>query len=219
MSLRSLIKGETISIDNHNRGVAMDIDDSSIHLHKRFNKNNKRFRNSEVTVDLNRNRHKITTSSRRGPNAETILNEIQRAFKDDNMRRAFVDDMIDQLNNLVLFADNASYFKIDGNTKERTLTQAGKDKIKEIINRVYDYFRCPADELKSLQYIHSKVVIAQFSQNQNTASHKISILSDRFVDADIPLSRPKSYYVKADLHNNTFSLSSSRNELTGHSEE
>ena len=150
MSLRSLIKGETISIDNHNRGVAMDIDDSSIHLHKRFNKNNKRFRNSEVTVDLNRNRHKITTSSRRGPNAETILNEIQRAFKDDNVRRAFVDDMIDQLNNLVLFADNASYFKIDGNTKERTLTQAGKDKIKEIINRVYDYFRGPADELKSL---------------------------------------------------------------------
>lgn len=219
MSLRSLLKGETISIDNHNRGEAMDIDDSSIHLHKRFNKNNKHFRNSEVTVDLNRNRHKITTSSRRGPNAETILNEIQRAFKDDNMRRAFVDDMIDQLNNLVLFADNASYFKIDGNTKERTLTQAGKDKIKEIINRVYDYFRGPADELKSLQYIHSKVVIAQFSQNQNTASHKISILSDRFVYADIPLSRPKSYYVKADLHNNTFSLSSSRNELTGHSEE
>ena len=219
MSLRSLLKGETISIDNHNRGEAMDIDDSSIHLHKRFNKNNKRFRNSEVTVDLNRNRHKITTSSRRGPNAETILNEIQRAFKDDNMRRAFIDDMIDQLNNLVLFADNASYFKIDGNTKERTLTQAGKDKIKEIINRVYDYFRGPADELKSLQYIHSKVVIAQFSQNQNTTSHKISILSDRFVDADIPLSRPKSYYVKADLHNKTCSLSSSRKELTGHSEE
>ena len=74
MSLRSLIKGETISIDNHNRGVAMDIDDSSIHLHKRFNRDNKRFRDSEVTVDLNRNRHKITTSSRRGPNAETILN-------------------------------------------------------------------------------------------------------------------------------------------------
>lgn len=219
MSLRSLIKGETISIDNHNRGVAMDIDDSSIHLHKRFNRDNKRFRDSEVTVDLNRNRHKITTSSRRGPNAETILNEIQRAFKDDNMRRAFVDDMIDQLNNLVLFADNASYFKIDGNTKERTLTQAGKDKIKEIINRVYDYFRGPADELKSLQYNQSTGVIAQFSRNQNTPSHRISILSDRFVDANIPLSRPKSYYVKADLHNNTFSLSSSRKELTGDSEE
>lgn len=219
MSLRSLIKGETISIDNHNRGVAMDIDDSSIHLHKRFNKNNQRFRNSEVTVDLNRNRHKITTSSRRGPNAETILNEIQRAFKDDNVRRAFVEDMIDQLNNLARFADNASYFKIDGNTKERTLTQAGKDKIKEIINRVYDYFRGPADELKSLQYNQSSGVIAQFSRNQNTPSHRISILSDRFVDANIPLSRPKSYYVKADLHNNTFSLSSSRKELTGHSEE
>lgn len=215
MSLRSLIKGETISIDNHNRGVAMDIDDSSIHLHKRFNKHDKRFRKSEVTVDLYRNRHKITTSSRRGPNAETILNEIQRAFKDDNMRRAFVDDMIDQLNNLVLFADNASYFKIDGNTQERTLTQAGEDKIKEIINRVYDYFRGPADELKSLQYDHSKVVIAQFSQNQNTASHKISILSDKFVDADISLGRPRSYYVKADLHNTTFSLSSSRKEFTG----
>ena len=217
MSLRSLIKGETISIDNHNRGVAMDIDDSSIHLHKRFNRDNKRFRDSEVTVDLNRNSQKIT--SRRGPNAATILNEIQRAFQDDNVRRAFVDDMITQLNNLARFADNKDYFDIDNNTNERTLTQAGENRIKEIINRVYDYFRGPADELKSLQYNQSTGVIAQFSRNQNTPSHRISILSDRFVDANIPLSRPKSYYVKADLHNNTFSLSSSRKELIGDSEE
>lgn len=195
----------------------MDIDDSSIHLHKRFNKNDKRFRNSEVTVDLNRNSQKIT--SRRGPNAATILNEIQRAFQDDNVRRAFVDDMITQLNNLARFADNKDYFDIDNNTNERTLTQAGENRIKEVINRVYDYFRGPTDELKSLQYIHSKVVIAQFSQNQNTPSRHISILSDRFIDANIPLSRPKSYYVKADLHNNTFSLSSSRKELTDDSEE
>lgn len=219
MSLRSLIKGETISIDNHNRGVAMDIDDSSIHLHKRFNRDNKRFRDSEVTVDLNRNRHKITTSSRRGPSAETILNEIQRAFKDENLRRAFVDDMIKQLNNLALFADNAAYFKIDGNTQKRTLTKDGEDKIKEIINRVYDYFRGPTDELKSLRYNQSSGVIAQFSRNQNTPSRRISILSDRFIDADIPLSRPKSYYVKADLQNRTFSLSSTRKELTGNYEE
>ena len=145
MSLRSLIKGETISIDNHNRGVAMDIDDSSIHLHKRFNR--------------------------------------------------------------------------DNNINERTLTQAGENRIKEIINRVYDYFRGPADELKSLQYNQSSGVIAQFSRNQNTPSRRISILSDRFIDADIPLSRPKSYYVKADLQNRTFSLSSTRKELTGDSEE
>lgn len=90
----------------------------------------------------------------------------------------------------------------------------------ETINRVYDYFRGPADELKSLQYNQSTGVIAQFFRNQNTPSRRISILSDRFVDAtNIHLSRPKSYYVKADLHNNTFSLSSSRKELTGHSEE
>lgn len=89
----------------------------------------------------------------------------------------------------------------------------------ETINRVYDYFRGAADELKSLQYNQSTGVIAQFSRNQNTPSHRISILSDRFVDADIPLSRPKSYYVKADLQNRTFSLSSTRKELTGDSEE
>ena len=192
----------------------MDIDDSSIHLHKRFNRDNKRFRDSEVTVDLNRNRHKITTSSRRGPNSATILNEIQRAFQDDNVRRAFVDDMITQLNNLARFADNKDYFDIDNNTHERTLTQAGEDRIKEIINRVYDYFRGPADELKSLQYNQSSGVIAQFSRNQNTPSRRISILSDKFIDADILVTRPKSYYVKADLHNKSFSLSSSRNELT-----
>lgn len=219
MSLRSLIKGETISIDNHNRGVAMDIDDSSIHLHKRFNRDNKRFRKSKVTVDLNRNRHDITTSSKKGPNAATILNEIQRAFQNDNVRRAFVDDMITQLNHLARFADNNDYFHIDNNTNERTLTQAGENRIKEIINRVYDYFRGSIDELKSLRYNQSTSVIAQFSRNQNTISRRISILSDKFIDANIPLSRPKSYYVKADLHNNTFSLSSSRKELTGDSEE
>lgn len=89
----------------------------------------------------------------------------------------------------------------------------------ETINRVYDYFRGPTDELKSLQYNQSSGVIAQFSRNQNTPSRRISILSDRFVDANIPLSRPKSYYIKADLQNRTFSLSSTRKELTGNYEE
>lgn len=89
----------------------------------------------------------------------------------------------------------------------------------ETINRVYDYFRGPTDELKSLQYNQSSGVIAQFSRNQNTPSRRISILSDRFVDANIPLSRSKSYYVKADLQNRTFSLSSTRKELTGDYEE
>ena len=216
MSLRSLIKGETISIDNHNRGVAMDIDDRSIHLHKRFNKDNKRFRDSEVTVDLNRNNMKITSS--RGTDHAKIIKEIQQAFQDGLLRRAFVDDMIDRLNNLALFADNADYFRIDDQTQERALTQAGENKIREIINRVYDHFRGPAEELKSLQYDQSKGVIAQFSQNQYATSQKTSILSDRLIDMDIHMIRPKSYYVKADLHNKSFSLSSSRKELTGDNE-
>lgn len=38
MSIKGLIKGETIKVDNHSAGQAIDIDDRGLHLHKRFNK-------------------------------------------------------------------------------------------------------------------------------------------------------------------------------------
>ncbi len=34
MSIKGLIKGETIKIDNHSAGQAIDIDDRGLHLHK-----------------------------------------------------------------------------------------------------------------------------------------------------------------------------------------
>lgn len=213
MALRRLIEGETISIDNHHRGAAMDIDDQSIHLHKRFNRNNKRFGNSEVRIDLNRNRQEINVKSTRGANAGTILKEIQEAFADENLRKAFVEDMIQALCNLTLFANDNHYWRLN-DIDERGLTKAGADRIMEIIRRVYSYFQGPADELKSLQYDKTNGFIAQFVTFLGVKSRHISILSDRLVNADIPLCQSRYHYVKADLSNTSFSLSSSRKELT-----
>lgn len=111
--LRKLITGETISIDNHNRGVGMDIDDQSIHLHKRFNKGCKRFDHSEVLVNLNRDGSPLRVEVKKGANANSIIKEITDAFQDDELRRKFVNDLIDQLNALAAYSVNPDYFTFD----------------------------------------------------------------------------------------------------------
>lgn len=214
MSLKSLIKGETIDIDNHHRGVKEDIDDASIHLHKRFNKRNKRFGEAEVTVDLNRDNKHIKIDKKKGANADTIVKEIRKAFENDDLRKSFVSDLIGQLQKLALFATNHDYFTIDPTTKERTLTKMGHDKIIEMFDRVYNYFREPDEKLSSLQYIQSVGIIAQYASSTTPALYpKRSILGHDLVSADIRFPQYRSYYIKADLDNQSFSLSSSKNEL------
>lgn len=214
MSLKSLIKGETIDIDNHHCGVSEDIDDASIHLHKRFNRSNKRLGDAEVTVDLNRDNGHIKIGKKKGVKADTIVNEIIKAFENDDLRKAFVSDLIEQLQKLALFATNHDYFTIDPTTKERTLTKVGHEKIIEMLERVYHYFKGPNEELNSLQYIQSVGIIAQYASSTTPILYpRRSILSNDFASADIRIPQYRSYYIKADLDSHSFSLSSSKNEL------
>lgn len=152
-------------IDNHNRGARMDIDDSSIHLHKRFNKGNKRFDGSKVIANLNRAGSLQIVEGRKGRKgvrADSIIKEIIDTFKNEDLRRQFVNDMIDQLNELAAYSANPKYFTVDKDVNDRKLTQAGADKILEIIKRVYRYFGGPDDELQSLHYNPVAGVLAHF---------------------------------------------------------
>ena len=50
MSIKGLIKGETIKVDNHSAGQTIDIDDRGLHLHKRFNKACKKHGKAEAII-------------------------------------------------------------------------------------------------------------------------------------------------------------------------
>lgn len=216
--LRKLITGETISIDNHNRGVGVDIDDQSIHLHKRFNKGCKRFDRSEVLVNLNRDESPLRVDAKKGARANSIIKEITDAFKNEELRKQFVNDLIDQLHALAAYSVNFDYFTFDEASSDRKLTQAGADKILEIIKRVYHYFGGPDDELQSLQFDSAAGVLAHFVAYPKIGTRNTNLRSDLQEENFLPY-RPKSYYVKADLRKVAFSLSTSREELTSGGEE
>lgn len=213
MSLRNLIRGETIDIDNHNRGVNLDIDDKAIHLHKRFNKGCKRFAKSEATFDLNRDNRNITVVKRKGPKADTIIREIQKAFEDDNLRHDFVNDLIDSLQDLAKFAQNHQYYSVKRGTDERRLTQAGADRILQIITRVYDYFKGPNDELKSFHYDPAAGFIVHFVALPTKPGIAAKTFRAKMLCCDKQTPNGRNFYVLADVHHISISLSSSRKDL------
>lgn len=219
MSLRNLISGETIDIDNHNRGVNLDIDDKAIHLHKRFNNGCKRFAKSEATFDLNRDNRNITVVKRKGPKADTIIREIQKAFEDKNLRHDFVNDLIDSLQDLAKFAQDHQYYSVKRGTDERRLTQAGADRILQIITRVYDYFKGPNDELKSFRYDPAAGFIAHFVALPTKPGIAANTFRAKTLCCDKQTPNGRNFYVLADVHNISISLSSSRKDLLDRSNE
>lgn len=196
----------------------MDIDDSSIHLHKRLNKGNKRFDGSEVIANLNRDGSPLRVEAKKGANADSIIKEITEAFQDDELRRQFVNDLIDQLNELAAYSANPKYFTVDEISNKRILSPGGVTKIKEIIERVYRYFGGPNDELDSLHHNPATGVLAHFVAYPKAETRNTN-LRYTLQDVNFLPSNPKSYYVKADLRNISFSLSSSREELASNNEE
>ena len=88
MNVRQLINGQTVQLDNHNRGSEL-IYGRGLHLHKRMNKGV--MGSAEVIVPLFED-GEIEFRSLRGH--ETIKarlrNEIRKAFKDKRIRMNFV---------------------------------------------------------------------------------------------------------------------------------
>lgn len=99
--MKQLIKGQSIRIDDHRRGVAhdnFDDDNADIHLDKRANSGNYIIRvplntNRPVSVEL-KGKHKRVEEV-----PESIRCEIRDAFKDENKRREFVDWLVSELRN------------------------------------------------------------------------------------------------------------------------
>lgn len=99
MSLRKLIDGQTIKIDNHNNGTAI-VWGTGIHLHKRMNKD--KYAGAEVLIYIGEDKDIEFRSMVGGDDEKKRLqNEISRAFKNVTVRNQFVESFYKSLQNIL----------------------------------------------------------------------------------------------------------------------
>ena len=82
MALSSLINGQTIEIDNHNRGTEYKWDEA-IHIHKRMN--SKQYRGIEVLIPLAQKGRLDFRGASEKKEIE-LKNEIRKAFSNHTIR-------------------------------------------------------------------------------------------------------------------------------------
>ena len=105
--MKALIQGQTIRIDDHKRGDRSETKWSKeLHLHKVFNSD--RYSGAEVLIPLNSERdldfRKVKGSEKQ---KVQILNEIRRAFKNEQTRNSFTEDLLGQIERFSLNAPPA----------------------------------------------------------------------------------------------------------------
>lgn len=149
MALRNLIDGQTIKIDNHNRGGEFEWG-KGVHMHKRMNKD--KYSGAEVLIYLDEDKDLEFSSIRGGAEVQNrIKNEIRRAFKKASVRTKFIRSFYKSLQN-VLDASNIN----DSNERNKLVEQAAlriirlfslNDEIQEhFIKEANDIFLFSQDE-------------------------------------------------------------------------
>jgi len=99
MALSNLINGQTIEVDNHNRGNVYKWD-RTIHLHKRMNSD--KFRGMQVIIPIADDGDLEFRKVKGHDDDIHIKNEIANAFSNTYIRNKFVKSMVRYLN--ILFA-------------------------------------------------------------------------------------------------------------------
>lgn len=99
MAIRNLIDGQTIKIDNHNRGEKIEWG-TGIHLHKRMNMD--RYAGAEVIIYIDNDKDLEFRSITGGVDEKIRLrNEISRAFKNKTIRKQFINSFYKSLQNIL----------------------------------------------------------------------------------------------------------------------
>lgn len=101
-----LIKGQTVSIDNHDRANNQPIYfDYRIHIHKRMNRD--KYPGIEVFLYLDTNKNmEIKNEKRKKSDIASLESEMKKAFRNPKRRTAFVKSMLDELNRKCTFRDS-----------------------------------------------------------------------------------------------------------------
>lgn len=93
MSLKKLIKNQTIRIDNHSRGGEIKWE-RSLHIHKCTNDDKSSILECEIYFADNRG---IIFHYWRGNKTETLKKELKEAFEDKNIRCSFINSFYESI--------------------------------------------------------------------------------------------------------------------------
>ena len=117
-TLASILKNQTIRIDNHKSGTREEIKwGTGIHLHKIMN--DKKYKGAEFTLPLDRNGDIKYING----NAVSIEGEIKKAFKDEITRKRFISSFGKAL------VDIADASKADPKTRLKIRIQSSRNLI------------------------------------------------------------------------------------------
>lgn len=120
MSIRQLINGQTIEIDNHKRGELI-IWDRSIHLHKRMNGD--KYNGVDVIIPIAEYGELKFGNKVKSKKQQEIKNEIKDAFKTPQIRKEFIESFY---KNLKLIFENSG---IKDKEKQKELSIEASDRI------------------------------------------------------------------------------------------
>lgn len=171
--MKQLISGQTIELDNHDRGSGKEVTfDDNLHIHKRMN--NDRYSGAEILVPLNLNRNvQIRKVSGSTKIKDKIIKEVNKVFKNKRKRVEFaryiskqIDryssgfNEVERIENLVSGAQGiANHFELDT----------------EVLNEFRDLAR---DRIVKLTTEHEDEFGKKFYIMQDTDSKSIKIGSD-----------------------------------------
>lgn len=196
MKIESLVKGETIKLDNHHRNQPIGINDTGLHLHKRYNDNSKKKGKAEVIIPLNQG--EIRAIDTKGKNSPAILKEIRKAFSNLETRKAFVESVKESLSELAAAGTK-------DNNENPILNDADRDTINNAIIRIAEQFGFSKDDIEQFLFNNPKRQIGLFKKRDehlNVISHAIShlyIIAD-VVDVSFTLTSAK--YMAEKIGNN-----------------
>lgn len=143
MSLRKLIDGQTIKIDNHNSGTEI-VWGTGIHLHKRMNKD--KYAGAEVLIYIGEDKDIEFRSIVGGDDEKKRLqNEISKAFKNVTIRSQFIKSFYTSLQDILdasCIRDADERYKLAEQAAKRIVRILGlKEKVAEwFVDGVNEYF-------------------------------------------------------------------------------
>jgi len=105
MSLKPLIKNQTLIIDDHKRGAReqknWDSNTSDIHIDKKTKyKLDGKLQEVRIRIPINSNKPiSVTSRNKNIPPPQKLVKEIKKAFSNKDIREKFIRDLVDILDN------------------------------------------------------------------------------------------------------------------------
>lgn len=177
MSIRKLIEGETIKLCNHHRGQERAIDDSGLHLDKRFNVQNPRRGRVNVRITI---ADGVSVTDENGNDANIIIRELREAFEDRNIREGFIRSTRDTLADL---ARNGR------NLDELHNSEELKQRIDRMLIGLTRYFGRSEEDISTLLYHRNAKVAIKWETQRNRKNNKTLYAEVDFREVSVTLTR------------------------------